>query len=353
MRINKKNRAIAVGTLSVALLAGAAAVSATAAVQNNGSDGPVYVYNGNDGTALDAPGYTYAWAENIIVSADAVNPEVEFACPVGTTGAYTFLTVPGTERGGNDTWTGSQPNSLTGTGGINIANITFINQSDGLQAATIKANGGTYSAGVACTFDNGVNVSAAYYRTATITAGTGAYTLARVDTVTPPVEPPPVGTTGDIALSAGTVGAANGVLGLSVPAGATATFGAPTLVGNKSTTTGTLPEVTVVDGRVVTHEGWTLGATVQEFENTANSADTIAASQLSVAPAIVTAGTDSQGAVAGAAFTGAAASATFASAPAGQGTGSTVLGGALTFVAPQDKAAGTYDSTMTLTVVSQ
>jgi hypothetical protein len=43
----------------------------------------------------------------------------------------------------------------------------------------------------------------------------------------------------------------------------------------------------------------------------------------------------------------------FAEASVSNGVGTSVIGGALTFVAPQDKAAGTYTSTLTLTLVSK
>ena len=45
--------------------------------------------------------------------------------------------------------------------------------------------------------------------------------------------------------------------------------------------------------------------------------------------------------------------ATFAEGAPQNSVGNTVLNAALTFVAPQDKPAGTYHSTMTLTVVSK
>lgn len=351
MRISKKTALISAGTLALALAAGAA-VTATAAIQTNGSDGPLYVYNGNDGTAFDAAGQVYSWDDSIVASGDALNPESELGCPAQSTLAYTFVTAVGTERTGTDGWGAFSPNAITATGGVNVANISPIQQLSGVPGqAALKSAGGTYSMGVACTIDNGVNVVAAYYRTITVTAGTGSYTIERNGTgdVTPP---PPAGTSADIDLAPTTIAAEEGLLSLVVPAGTVATFGTPTLVDNKSTVTGTLDAVTVSDGRFNSLAGWTLSADVAEFTRAGDATDTIAKSQLGVKPAIVSGTT---GAVAGAAQTAGSATyaSTFAELPAGLGYGDTVVDADLTFVAPQGKAAGTYNSVLTLTVVSK
>lgn len=352
MRITKKTTIIGAGALALALAAGAATVSATAAVQGNGSDGPLYVYNGNDGTALDSVGYTYGWNDSIIASGDAVNPESELACPAESTLAYTFVTAVGTERTGTDGWGAYSDNALTATGGVNIANISPIQQINGTPGqVALKAAGGTYSMGVACTIDNGVNVVGAYYRTINVTAGTGSYTIERNSggTITPP---PAAGTTAEIDLAPTTIAAQEGLLSLVVPAGTVATFGTPTLVGNQSTVTGALGSVKVSDGRFNSLAGWTLSADVAEFTRQGDATDTIAPSQLGVTPAIVSGTT---GAVAGAAQTAGSATyaSTFAELPAGLGWGDTVIDADLSFVAPQGKAAGTYNSVLTLTVVSK
>jgi len=349
MRITKKTSLITAGAIALALAAGAAAISASAAVQANGSDAPLYVFNADDGTTLDAPGYVYAWNENIFASGDSVNPESEFACPVVFgIDAYTFVTDVGTERTGTDGWKASLDNSVTATGGVNIANITVENQQG---SAPVKAAGGTYSLGIACTIDNGVNVVAAYYRTITVTAGTGTWTAAR-NADQDVVVVPPAGTTGTVDLQPTTMAAVEGELSLVVPANAVATFGTPTLVDNKSTTTGTLGQITVDDQRFNSRQGWTLSADVAEFARQGDATDTIAKSQLGLAPRIVT---GAPGAVVGATqVVGSATYAsTFAEAPAGSGIGATSLDADLTFVAPQGKAAGTYESILTLTVVSK
>jgi hypothetical protein len=158
--------------------------------------------------------------------------------------------------------------------------------------------------------------------------------------------------TGSIAMSATTTAAANGALSLSVPASAAATFGSPTLVNNKSTTTGTLPNVTVTDDRVVTRQGWTLSAAAADFVNGQVTIDKV---NLGIAPTVVAGSTTAGGVTPGTAKAAGSGSfpMTFAEAAANQTVGTSVLGGNLTFVAPQDKAAGTYTSTLTLTLVSK
>jgi hypothetical protein len=153
-------------------------------------------------------------------------------------------------------------------------------------------------------------------------------------------------------IGSATTGDTNGVLSLVVPAAAAAVFNAPVLVSNRSTTTGVLGNFAVSDARVLTQEGWTLSADVADFVNAADGS-VIAASQLGLAPQLVS--TEAAGVSLFAAQ--AAGSATYpmnlaVAAPA-QTVGTTVLNAGLTFVAPPEKSVGTYRSTLTLTLVSQ
>lgn len=356
MRMTKKTKIAAVSGIAIALVAGVA-LGASAAVQGNGSDAALYVWNGDTGELKDGPGITYAWDETLIGHTN--NTDVQsagFTCPANSTNAYTFMSATGTERTGIDGW-----KAWAAIGYVNqvvtLPNITAQSQASG-DVNFIKTNGGSYNLGFACTSNNGLDVTAAYYRTATVTPGTGAFTLAAVDPVTDPSPsnpPAPEGTSGEIALAPTTVDAQNGTLALSVPANAAATFGAPSLVNNVSTTTGTLPEFKVIDGRVVTRNGWTVTTSVSAFVNSADSTSTIPAANLGLKPKVVSAGTTSSGAVVGDEQIAGSATypSTFASANADSGVGETVLSGDLKFVAPQNKAAGTYTSTMTVTVVSK
>jgi hypothetical protein len=352
VKLNKKTIFGASALASVALIAGAVTV-ASAAVQSNGSDGAIYFANGDTG-AFIADSASNAWAGNFTASSSGSNSALPaISCPAEATGVFGFLAPAGSERT-KASWSAYKADAfVSGTKNVFLPDLSptaMINGTPG--QAAVKASGGNYSIGLACTTNNGVTVVGAFYRSIAVTASTGAFTFAAT---TDQSSAPAVVTTGTIALSATTVAAVNGPLSLSVPAGAAATFGAPTLVNNRSTTTGTLPNITVSDGRVNTRQGWTLTATVNDFVNAADSSNTIPKANLGIAPAIVVGSTTATGVTAGAAATAGSATygRTFAEASAGSAVGDTVLNGALTFVAPQDKAAGTYTSTLTLTLVSK
>jgi len=352
MKLNKKMVIGAAGILAIALAAGTASV-ALAAVQGNGSDAALYIYDG-DGVLKEGAGATFGWDDDALGSASNTDLLAVTVCPTASTGVSLFLASPGAERT-TGSWKATAVNAFSpGTKNVLTPNLTpgaLINGIPGQGA--IKAAGGTYSLGLACTTSNGNSVIAAYYRTITVTAGTGVYTFAAVDGVTTPPAEVPTSQTGSIDLYANTLDAANGVLSLVVPTGAEASFGAPTLINNKSTTTGTLGQFTVADGRVVTREGWTVSANVADFTNEGNNTITIDKKQLGLVPQIVS--SDSAGVTVGATQVAGAATyaSTFAEGAAGTSVGNTVLNAALTFVAPENKPAGSYHSTMTLTVVTK
>ncbi len=353
MKLNNKSRAAAAGVVTLALVA-SGALMASAAVQANGSDGPFYAYD-TDGVLVSDPAYVFGFESDLLGSSTATDLLTPLVCDPSSTGVTTFLAPQGGERS-QAAYLATAPNGFTaGTHTVLTPNVTPSGLING-NALGAKTAGGTYSLGIACTTNNGVTILGAYYRTIHMTPITGAYTLDPITAdavVDPPVVPGPQN--GTVALAPTTTGAANGVLALTVPAGAAATFNAPTLVNNKSTTTGTLGNVTVNDGRVISREGWDLSATVADFKNSADATNVISKSQLGVTPKLVLAGTAATGVTAAAAQVAGAASGTytFASGAAANTVGDSVLNADLTFVAPQDKAAGTYTSTMTLTVVSK
>jgi hypothetical protein len=357
MKLNKKAIAGGAALLSVVLIAGAVSV-ASATTQTNGSDGPIYIANGETGDYI-TDGASNAWAASITASSSATDVTAGVTCGSNATGIFTFISARGSERT-QSAWKAFSVTSFGSGKNVSLPDLspTFQTSGEPGQAAT-KTAGGDLSMGIACTTNNGVTVVGAYYRYITVTPSTGAFTVtATADVVsTPSSTPTPVNTSlnSDIALSATTMSAENGTLSLSVPANAAATFGSPSLVNNKSTTRGTLPNITVNDGRVVTRQGWTLTATVADFVNATDSANIIGKANLGIAPAIVAGSTTAAGITVGTATVAGLATygAKFAEAAAANVVGDTVLNGALTFVAPQEKAAGTYTSTLTLTLVSK
>ncbi|MFZ4505297.1 MAG: hypothetical protein ACOYNK_02935 [Microbacteriaceae bacterium] len=353
--MNKKSlRLTGIAVAAATFVAGIATMS-IAATQTNGSDGPLHIWNGAT-EALVTPATSMAWTGDLLASSSSTDIMGVVTCPAESTAYRIFVSARGQERT-VASWSAYRDGAFNSGKNIEVAQLRPSNLLLGSPGqAAVKAAGGDFSLGIACTSNSGVTVNKAFYRHITVTAGTGAFVAAATaDVVTS--TPTPTATadptlTGTIALSATTTAAVNGTLSLSVPAGASATFGSPTLVNNKSTTTGTLPNVTVTDDRVVTRQGWTLSANVADF---VNGGVTIGKANLGIAPSIVTGSTTAAGVTAGTATTAGSATYpfTFAEAAANYAVGNSVIGGNLTFVAPQDKAAGTYTSTLTLTLVSK
>jgi hypothetical protein len=223
-------------------------------------------------------------------------------------------------------------------------------------ASGAQTNGGQYSLGIACTSNGGTTLvsGGAFYRHITVTQGSGDFVAAATADVAAPEEPATTSTTanrnGTVPMTATTIASADGTLSLTVPADASVTFGTATLVNNKSTSTGTLPQVTVTDERYSSKLGWSLQANLTDFVSGSN---TIGKNNLAIVPSIVT----NAGGVT-AASTPLAGSAvaypyTIADATVNNGVGTSVIGGGLTFAAPIASPAGTYTSTLTLTLVSK
>ncbi|PRY67493.1 hypothetical protein B0I08_106100 [Glaciihabitans tibetensis] len=344
-------RILAVSLVAAAIF-GASATSASAA-EKNGSDIPVYLIDAITEETFPATA-VHPFDYDVVVSASATNPMARFQCSADTEIVRTFISPVGSERL-IQSWTASAPSGMIPGSNKEIQQypMTLSANING-SVMSVKANGGTYSAGLACLKYNGVAMAASglWFATIDVKPVTGEWTARAFET---PVVVPPVDTnlTGEIALEATTVTAPEGVLSLSVPTGASATIGSPTLVDGLSTSTGTLGQITVNDGRVQSKAGWTLTTTVADFVNKADATNTIPAKQLGVAPKVVSttaAGvTTAPAQVAGSATYPSA----FATATANTAVGTTVLDADLKFVAPADKLAGTYTSKMTLTLASK
>ncbi len=184
--------------LASAALLVSSLVPAQAAYQSNGSFGAVHLYNGSYVLSN-----TFAWDGEVVGSASSTASDAVLSCPATATGAATFLstaantTVPGS-------WNAFAPIAFSsGTKNILQPNLSPDAQTSG-NALGVKTSGGTFNLGVACTSNSGVTVLAAFYRTITVTASTGAYTAAATATdsvgtslptptwaVTTPVSPAP------------------------------------------------------------------------------------------------------------------------------------------------------------------
>lgn len=358
---NKKSRIAAVGVIAVSLV-GITALSAAAAPVPSGSQSGVYLVDPNTGAHFPST-TTFAWDDNTVAvpGADGTDINAPFTCPTGTTGAETFIAPVGSERT-ISSWkayavTGFTPSPVVaGAKEMQLVDFTLPDQNLGAVSA-VKAAGGNYSVGVACLKDNLVNFASAtagvWFTTAHVTATTGAYTMDVPDAtvVTPPAGPTSGAFTQN--LTATTIAGSDGTLNLVAPASASVAIGNPTLVNHLSTSTGTLGQFTVQDSRVVTHPGWTLATTVADFVNSSDATNTIGKAQLGLNPVEVS--TTAAGVTLGAEQVAGSAvyPASFAAADNSAAVGNSVFNANLTFVAPANKPAGTYTSTLTITLASK
>jgi hypothetical protein len=358
--MNKKSIRFTAVSLAAATFVASIATMSVAATQTNGSAGPLHIYR--SGTLVD-PASTMPWTQSLIASSSSTSISSPITCPVGATGYAVFLSPRGSE-GTKSSWNAWNVGDFTSGQDVLTPNLrpSNLSLSGASSAAAVKAAGGNYSLGVACTSNNHATIGATFYRHIVVTAGSGDFTATATADVEPSstptgtATPNPVATSGTVALSATTIESVEGALSLAIAAPASTTFGTATLVDNKSTSTGALPNVTVVDERYNTMRGWDLKATVADFVKTGDATTTIAASNLGIAPSVVTGSTTAAGVTAGTARTAGTSFAspfTFASAAASQVVGTSVIGGTLTFVAPVGKPAGTYTSTLTLTLTSK
>ena len=445
--MKKKVQILGVAAGLTALLLGNL-TPANAAYQSNGSFGAMYIYAG--ASVIEGA----AW-DGIATGSSSNTSRSVLQCPASAATYSTFITTAATINDPNSWGAYGGFSNLNAAKTVSSPNVSPDAQINGAPA-TIKGAGGTYALGLACLNNSNTNVVAAYYRTITVTAVTGAWAAAAVaaDTVgaslptptwsvttnsslpaavgraagtvyvgdvlsanmnQPPVFPTDYVTTyqwnrngnpipgrtastytvvdadgyakisvdvvytaggtsvtkssiespmvlggsavlgGVISLSAGVSAIANGFLELSIPTNAAATFGAPAVVNNYSVTTGTLGNVQVNDTRWITTDGWNLQADVATFVSGAN---TIAKNNFGLVPSVVTAATTAEGITAAAGTV--AGSATYPAPLASSAknadlglTGVTVLNAALTLRAPRTTPAGTYTSTITLTLATK
>ena len=360
MLSTKKWRFVVIGATVLSVLAAATvATAANAAGQANGSDAAVYVGESLS-DALVPAGSTLNYGDDYFGFTDTANLNSPYVCPADAASALVFVAPKGQERT-RSAWLGTETSLfLSGTKNTAKYDVSMYAKT-GPNYAAVKANGGDYSVGLACTNNGGGTLSSSglWFVSIHVTAGTGAFT---VDQPTPAaVTPPPAAPTGtaSVPLKATTLGATDGVLSLTAPSNTTVLIGNPVIdpATHLSTSAGTLGNVTISDGRVVTHKGWDLTTSVTDFVLETDATKTIPKTQLGFAPTIVSIPSGAIGITKAAVQTAGNATyaAPFASADNSPvyGDGNTVVNAALTFIAPATAAAGTYDSTLTLTLTSK
>jgi alpha-tubulin suppressor-like RCC1 family protein len=152
----------------------------------------------------------------------------------------------------------------------------------------------------------------------------------------------------------------DGVLSLKLQGDGLATFDAPTLVDNESVTVGHLPKIEIQDGRVHSRPGWDVSVTVDDFVNAADPQISFGGNYLGIAPSLVSVvgydGADTTGVASvteGTTAGSAVYPATIASAASGRALSSVVFDGLLRLKSPQEKPAGRYNSTLSITAISK
>lgn len=361
----KKTIRAAIGAVLALAAVGAGASLASAADTVSPSQyfgGTLYLASADDETPITAT--TLAFDAQVVAQVTKGDANTGFAAPSGTTGAKSFIAPQGKES--DPRYWSASAIQLMLNGGAVEPNIALSNQilAGGSLASvngqgSVKAAGGSYSVGIAFMKDNNVNIvdGGLFYIHVTVAPG-GAYTYSTVCDGAGKGDcgsaQPPTGTVSGSPASQGLSAAVttppvvDGVLSLSAPTTPTSTIGNAAIVNGLSTSTGTLGSFQVQDGRAASKPGWTLTTTA--VDNFINGSTTVDKKQLGLAPKVVS------GAAATVGTAQAAGSATypslFASLPKGT-AGSTTLDADLTFVAPVGTPAGTYTSTLTLTLVSQ
>jgi hypothetical protein len=142
----------------------------------DGSDGPVYLYDGN--YDLEVADFSWNFDAEVYGSEAANNASDAFTCPATSTGAYTFISNRGQERAGLNGWNAAA-SQIFPAGSKNLLEVNLTPAANIipilLPQSSIKAVGGQYSLGVACTTNNGVTVSNAWYRYIDVTPVTGEW----------------------------------------------------------------------------------------------------------------------------------------------------------------------------------
>jgi hypothetical protein len=358
--MNKKTlRTAAIALAAATFIAGIGTMS-NAATQSNGSDEALHFwkYDAQSVPAYAAPSTVIAYADQDVVTSASTGTLSAITCPASSTSGAAFLAQRGNERVEANWQASAAMGNVVGTGAAArvvfsevIVNIQDLGSgADQAQASTL------WSWGLAC-MSNGTNIDKVFYRHIETNSAGDFTAVATTDApvATASASSTPLPTSGTVALSAATINSVQGALSLAIASPASTTFGTATLEDNKSTSTGALPVLTVLDERFNTKPGWDLKASVATFVNQANNTLTIDQKNLGIAPTLSNEST-AEGLQLGTARIAGAINnypMQFAAGTAGSVVGTSVLGGTLKLVAPLGPPAGTYTSTITFTLTTR
>jgi hypothetical protein len=131
------------------------------------SDARLYLYDTD--ILLAEEGRTWAWNSDVNASLSEADAYAPFMCPAGSTNSASFIAPSGGERT-IGSWAVWDFIGFNDDGVLVIPPVRPDGMSSGSGIA-IRESGGTYSFGIACTSNNNLTVTAAFYRTMHIEPG--------------------------------------------------------------------------------------------------------------------------------------------------------------------------------------
>ena len=127
---------------------------------------------------------SFAWSDNVIGSASTTDLNVPIGCPSASTGGFVFVSQAGNEMSKTSWQAYSKQSFSAGTTNLLTPNLKLSGLTNGT-VSTVKAIGGSWSLGVACTENLDTLVNYVAFRTISVTAGTGAWTSSGALVLTP------------------------------------------------------------------------------------------------------------------------------------------------------------------------
>jgi hypothetical protein len=172
--VNSRRRIIilalaAVGVIALALGATITIVTLASQQPTVPSDAPLFVYGAKG--LLQEDGHQWEWNADAKASLNASDSQEAIVCPPGSSNVAAFVASFGEERT-PASWTMWEFFGYNGTAtsSVKLAPLTPDRMGSGAGQAVHK-DGGTFSLGVACTTNDNLDVTAAYYRTIRVQPG--------------------------------------------------------------------------------------------------------------------------------------------------------------------------------------
>ncbi len=126
----------------------------------------------------------FAWTDNIIGSASSTDLNASFACPEASTSGWVFVASAGNETTKTNWQAYAKQSFVSGTKNLLTPNLKLSGLANGT-VSTVKALGGSWSLGIACTENQDTTVDYVAFRRVSVAQSTGAWTSAGELVLTP------------------------------------------------------------------------------------------------------------------------------------------------------------------------